>query len=241
MKAEIDKRNALLSSCDSNDDCEAEFICDNLLKSKCRKLTCDESSGLLSSAQCNGVCTPNRRRILSANFTDSGRSIVAELNFPAKNTRFLCSEVFDKDSVVRLGDECRGAAKGTRMLLKLSHGGTLMPADVLIMRDDQDTIRDVVSGVRFSSRDNEGDLVPTAVGGCVGQCDPPSTLVVYPSMISAPCSASDAARVILDGTYSRDRSGRTLNCTWSFDAQACQSMNLACSVLEEKVANKAIR
>lgn len=242
LKKEIDKRNKLWSSCNSISDCGSDFLCNTLLTAKCKKLTCDESTGRLSTTQCEGVCIPKKRRILSANFTDSGKSIVAELNFPAKHARFLCTDVFDKVTGQKLGDQCQGSVQGTELALRLHHEATVLPTDELVLKDDQDRIRDIVSEARVSSRDEEGKVAPTVLGGCIGKCNPPTTLVVYPSMISATCNASDASTgVIIDGTYSRDQSGRALACTWSFESSDCEAADLACDVFEDKMKNKTIR
>eukprot|EP00967_Tisochrysis_lutea_P085546 scaffold120182_cov14-Tisochrysis_lutea.AAC.1 len=52
---------------------------------------------------CEGQCYPTTRNLTSAAFTSSGRSVLVDLNARAKTLDRPCSQIFDSDTMSRLG------------------------------------------------------------------------------------------------------------------------------------------
>lgn len=242
LTAKVKKHNSQLAFCDSSDDCEADSSCNIMFKSKCRRTTCDEITGKLSTTQCVGICTPVHRRMASASFDPSGKVIVIKLNFPAWPSRFSCAEIFTESSSLKLGETCYGWVKGTTMLLHLRDGATIVPDEGISFASDQKIIRDAFSGIHFSSQDDHDEVLLVIVNGCGEACIPPTTLVAFPPALSVGCSNEmDTPSAVIDGTYTKDSSGRPITCSWSVDASACRDGQFPCDSLEDKLSDASVR
>ncbi|GMH43296.1 hypothetical protein BSKO_11218 [Bryopsis sp. KO-2023] len=240
---QIARFNSRVESCSSDADCAGGYTCDTSLAYRCRKASCNELTGVFTNEPCDGICTPGGRTMTTAKFDNYGSMITIELNYPAKSRmRFLCSSVFDADSMNLLGDRCFGTVIEKQMFLYLRNP-TIVANDMIAFADDQTVVQDAyVRTSRFSSRDSNNDLVSIPVEGCGADCVKPVTVVVSPPVLSAGCgNGADTPSATLDGSYTMDLSGRPLECTWSVDPGTCRDGTSPCPVLGTKLEDVAVR
>lgn len=240
--AKVEKFSSQLAFCNEPGDCEAHSSCNTMFRSKCRRKICDEATGKLSTEQCSGICTPTHRRMSSASFDPSGKVILINLNFPAWPSKFSCAEIFDESSSTKLGGTCYGWVRGKSMLLHLREGASIVPDEGIAFASDQTLIRDAYSGMKFSSWDDYDEVLLTTVSGCGELCIPPKTLAVFPPVLSVGCSINtETPSASIDGTYTKDSSGRPISCSWSVDPSTCRDGQFPCDILENKLSNASIR
>lgn len=208
---QLSEFNSRFTDCSTADDCDSTETCNTALASSCQKMKCDPNTGITIES-CDGICVPENRNMAAAVFSSSGSRIDVTLNFAAIPSGFPCTEIFNSDTVDKLGDAfC--TVDGKILTIYLRGGAAIVSGDDLSLLDDQNSLKDILP-------------TPTPFTGSVTvspcqNCVKPIAGCVYPPVLSAGCSGQDVPDAVFDATYSIDTAGRSLIFAWTLDSSSC--------------------
>lgn len=133
---------------------------------------------------CYGLCTPNERTLLGAQF--QGGVLNIQLNTRAAPTSFPCVQVFDAATQQKLGASALCGVYDTTLTVGLTSEATIRPGDTMRLSGIQTVLRDLVSPAVFTNPSN-----PVVLGNC-DSCYGPSASITGPNTVPDVCDASTA-------------------------------------------------
>jgi hypothetical protein len=150
---------------------------------QCKELRCTAESGLVVQS-CYGLCTPNERTLLGAQF--QGGLINVQLNTRAAPASFPCAQVFDAATQQKLGASAFCEVDGTVLNVGLTSESNIMPGDTVRLSGTQTVLRDLVSPAVFTN-----PASPVVLGNC-DACFGPAAIITGPVTVPDVCDASTA-------------------------------------------------
>lgn len=228
----INQFNALYHSCLNDDDCQmtsnnVDYTCNPELP--CFEMSCQD--GTVSISGCHGICEPEIRTIVSAQFSDTGNEINVKLNFPANSGVMSCHEIFDEVTSLMLGDAmCH--IDDTDLKISLHNSALISVGDTLSISSDQNVLIDIYTEVPFETMASN-DIVN--ITRC-DMCASPNIKISYLNKISKGCGNA-VPDAIFDASMTFDSTGRGLNCIWASDDCTHDDCDVLNDILEDNTRN----